>query len=391
MGRVKWILGVAAGLIIAALITVFLLRSPDAAGPSRVDRAIPVATATVESGPIELRRTFTGAMEAYSSFLVAPKIGGRIRSIHVDISDPVQLGQVVARLDDAEIESEEAQANAALAVAEASQAEARSLAEVSNRDLKRLEELRGRGFTSDSEFDVAEAEYIARQSQLKVAEAQVARAQAALNATRIRRSYSSVVTDWDGRDIERIVAERFVDEGETVSANTPLLRIVEIDRMIAAITVTERDYAYLEPDQPATLVTDTYPGVAFHGTIKRIAPVFREATRQARVEIKVPNPDRMLKPGMFMRAALVLRQVEQTNLMPEAALTRRQGSDGVFVLAPDGESVRWAEVTTGLRDGDTVEVFGVDPGLEVVVLGQHLLDDGSRVTLPELVKPDPSS
>ena len=208
------------------------------------------------------------------------------------------------------------------------------------------------------ELEVAEAEQIVRRSQLKVAEAQVARAEAALSAMRIRRSYANVVTDWDGRDIQRIVAERFVDEGETVSANTPLLRIVEIDRMIAAITVTERDYAYLSPGQEARLVTDTYPGVVFSGRIKRIAPVFREATRQARVEIEVPNPDRMLKPGMFMRATLVLRRVEQTNLIPEAALTRRQGSDGVFVLSPDADSVRWVDVTIGLRDGETVQVFG---------------------------------
>jgi RND family efflux transporter MFP subunit len=179
-----------------------------------------------------------------------------------------------------------------------------------------------------------------------------------------------------------------VDEGETISANTPLLRIVEIDRMIAAITVTERDYAYLHTGQEATLVTDTYPGMVFRGKIKRIAPVFRETTRQARVEIEVPNPERLLKPGMFMRATLILDRIEETAWIPESALTRRENTDGVFVLSPDGESVRWAEVTTGLRDGEKVELFGVEAGSHVVILGQHLLDDGSKVTLPEPVEAD---
>ncbi|MEZ5278042.1 MAG: efflux RND transporter periplasmic adaptor subunit [Opitutaceae bacterium] len=356
----------------------------------RGGRRVPVAVAPIVKGPIELRRTFTGALEAYASFIVAPKVGGRIRSVYVDISDPVDLGQIVARLDDAEIESEEAQAAADLAVTEAGLVEARSQAEIALRDLKRLDELRDKGFTSDSEYEVAEAAQMAREARLKVAEAQVVRARAALNATRIRRGYSSVVADWDGEDAQRIVAERFVDEGETVSANTPLLRIVEIDRIIAVITVTERDYASLRPGQEGTIVTDAYPGVTFLGTIERIAPVFRETTRQARVEMLIENKERKLKPGMFMRATLVLDRVESATIVPESALTRREGVDGCFLLDDARETVRWVEVSTGLRDGERVQVFGDGLNGEVVVLGQQLLDDGSMVSIPESSGADPT-
>ncbi|NIR30343.1 MAG: HlyD family efflux transporter periplasmic adaptor subunit, partial [Gammaproteobacteria bacterium] len=70
---------------------------------------------------------------------------------------------------------------------------------------------------------------------------------------------------------------------------------VELDPITAVFYVTERDYARLKPGQEAALSTDAYPGESFSGRIVRIAPVFRESTRQARVELRVANPDLRLK------------------------------------------------------------------------------------------------
>jgi RND family efflux transporter MFP subunit len=384
------VLGAVVLLVIAGsvIITALLQKQEESARTESLGRKVPVAVAPIEVGPIVLRRTFTGALEAYSSFIVAPKVGGRIRSVYLDISDSVERGQIVAKLDDAEFESEETQALANLAVAEASLAEAQSQAEIAARDTNRLNELRGKGFTSDSQFEVAEAEQLAREARLKVAEAQITRARAALNAARIRRSYSSVVADWDGDDPLRVVAERFVDEGVTVSANTPLLRIVEIDRMTAVINVTERDYALLQPGQEATIVTDAFPGETFRGVIERIAPIFRTATRQARVEVFISNLDRKLKPGMFVRASLTLDRVDEATIVPESALTRRDGIDGCFVVSPAGDRVRWVAVETGLRDGERVQIFRDDLTGNVVVLGQQLLDDGSAIIISEPIDTD---
>ena len=86
------------------------------------------------------------------------------------------------------------------------------------------------------------------------------------------------------RDDQRVVAERYVDEGETVSANTPLLKIVTLHPITAVIFVTEKEYAGLRTEQRVELVTDAYQERSFSGVIRRIAPVFREATRQARID-----------------------------------------------------------------------------------------------------------
>ena len=102
------------------------------------------------------------------------------------------------------------------------------------------------------------------------------RAEASLETANIRLGYTRITAGWSGGDDQRVVAERYVDEGETVSANTPLLRIVELDPITGVIFVTERDYARLQPGQEVLLLTtDAYPGEDFQGRIERIAPVFR--------------------------------------------------------------------------------------------------------------------
>ncbi|MGD8309132.1 MAG: efflux RND transporter periplasmic adaptor subunit, partial [Chromatiales bacterium] len=251
------------------------------------------------------------------------------------------------------------------------------------RDLQRVESLRERGVSSESERDLAKADQLAKQARVQVGRAEVARAEAQLETARIRLGYTEVTADWRGGDDQRIVAERYVDEGETVSANAPLLRIVELDPITGVFFVTERDYALLGPGQAASLATDAYPGEAFQGRIVRIAPVFRETTRQARVELRVANPDGRLKPGMFVRATVVLDRARDAVIVPEQALVTRDGRSGVFVVDGDGESVAWRSLQVGIRDGRQVQVLGDLAGSRVVTLGQQLLDDGSEIRVAD--------
>jgi RND family efflux transporter MFP subunit len=343
-----------------------------------------VEVGAIEHGEIELHRTFSGTLEAPAEFVVAPKVGGRVVRIVVDFSDPVERDQVVAELDNDEYLQAVAQAEADLAVAKANLAEARSSLEIAARALERVTTLRERGIASESQLDTARAEHLAKEAAVEVDEAQVTRAEAALATARIRLGYTTVTAGWSGGDERRVVAERFVDEGGTVAANAPLLSIVELDPIHAVIFVTERDYARLSVDQTATLSTDAYPGETFSGRITRVAPVFRQASRQARVEVTVDNPDQRLKPGMFVRVEIVLDRARDATIVPIEALTTRDGRDVVFVVAPDGESVSMRAVEIGIRQGSRAQVFGEGLVGRVVTLGQQLVDDGSRITVPEV-------
>lgn len=355
-------------------------EGPGQAGPSG-ERTVPVEVAAIEQGPIELRRTFTGTLDAHAEFVVAPKIGGRVKELTADLADSVTRAQVVARLDNAEYVLAVTQAEADLAVAQANLAEARSQLTIAERELRRLDKLRERGVSSESQLDLAKADQLAKQAHVEVTRAQVTRAQAALETARIRLGYTEVSADWTGGSERRLVAERYLDEGETVAANAPLLRIVELDALIAVFFVTEREYARLHTGQRAEIGTDTYPGEIFPGEIVRIAPVFRASTRQARVEVRVDNPQLRLKPGMFARISLVLERVAETRFVPEQALVTRDGHSGLFVVSEDGGSVAWHTVSVGIRQGDRVQVSAENLGDRVVILGQQLLKNGSRIAI----------
>ncbi len=362
----------------------------DRSGASRPTGQVqpaPVEVMPVEQGTIELHRTFSGTLEARAEFVVAPKVGGRVERLVVDIADQVARGQMVAELDSEEYVQEVAQAKADLAVARANLTEARNALEIARRGLDRVQTLRRRGVASDSQLDAAKAEELTRQAALEVAQAQEVRAESALETAKIRMGYTRVTAGWSGGSEQRVVAERYVDEGETVGANTPLVRIVELEPITGVIFVTERDYARLQPGQEILLATGAYPGEKFPGRIDRIAPVFREATRQARVELTIANPGQRLKPGMFIRTTVVLDRRADAVILPARALVKRNGRSGVFQVAKDNRTVRWREVTIGIRDDDRVEILDGDFSGRVVTLGQQLLDDGSLITIPAEQQP----
>lgn len=343
----------------------------------------PVEVAPIERGPITFRRTFSGTLEATAEFVVAPKISGRVKRLAVDLADSVKRGQTVVELDDREYVQEVSQAEADLAVARANLAEAKSTLEISERELGRIQTLRKRGVASESQFDEAKTRELSAQARLEVSRAQLQRAEAALESAKIRLAYTTVGAEWTGGSEERIVAERFVDEGDTVSANAPLLSIVELSPITGVIYVTERDYGRVSDGQHATLTTDAFPGEVFDGNVARISPVFRQESRQARIELTIPNKERRLKPGLFIRVTIDLAHIDDAIIVPEAAITMRAEQEGVFVVNEDGATVRWQPVTPGLREGDRIQIDGENLQGRVVTLGQQLLDDGSPITIPE--------
>lgn len=357
--------------------------------------AAPVAVAFVERGRIEDRRVFSGTLEATARVTLSPRVSGIVTHFPLDIADSVERGQVVAVLDSAEFEQAVMQAEAELAVARASLVEARNAAEIARRELDRVRTLQERGIASESQLDTARAADLASSSAVAVAEAQLTRAEAVLQTARIRADYTTIRATWDDGDDHRLVAERFVEVGDTVAANTPLLSIIELNPIQAIVYVTEREYGRLAVGQPVTLSTDAFPEERWRGEVARIAPVFVEGSRQARVEISVENADGRLKPGMFTRVEATLRADDEATIVPAGAIVQRAGTDVIFVVVEgegegegagvgDGEAatVRMLPVRLGIREGERVQVFGEGVDGRVVTLGQQLIGDGSKITIP---------
>jgi RND family efflux transporter MFP subunit len=386
LDRKSIITGVLLLLALAVLGWSLFLR-PDGNKARRGKRArgpAPVEVTAVQRGAMELTRTYSGTLEASARFTLAPKVGGMVLKLYADIGDRVRRGQVVAELDDAEYVQAVAQAKAELLVAQANQVKTGNDLTIAKRDYQRAATLRKRGVASDAQLDEAESRQQAAKAQFEVAKAQMARAQASLQTANIRLGYTKVTASWSDGDEARVVAERQVDEGETVAANAALMTIVELKPLVGAIFVAERDYPLLKPGQKVSLTTDAYPATPFLGFIDRIAPVFQKNTRQARVELSIPNQDRKLKPGMFTRVQVVLRKIDDAVMVPELALTERNDRQGVFVLGPEGKNALWRPVKVGIRRGGMAQVTGLKEAEKVITVGQHMLDHNSPVMV---VKP----
>lgn len=347
---------------------------------------MPVALAAIERGELSARRTLPGSLEASSRIEVTTTVSGRLAELAVDLGDPVQRGQVVARLDRDELAQAVRQAEAEVAVAEASVTEARLRQAQGARDLERGAALQQQAAIAEAELDALRTTAQGRDAALAVAEAQATAARAALRAARARLEDAVLTATWTGDDPQRVVAERLVDEGSVVAANTRLLTLVDLDPLRAVVHVTERDLGALAAGQPVTLRTDAWPGETFPARVDRIAPVFDPASRQARVELAVPNPDGRLRPGLFVTAEVVTDTAKDAWIVPADALVRRDGQPVIFVVDPGADAARLVPVQPGLQDAGRVQLTPVEGALStegrVVVLGQQLLGDGAAVVVP---------
>ena len=346
---------------------------------------VPVAVEIkpVEKGSIKDIRDFTGTLLARSQFVVAPKIAGRIKKLFFNIGDKVKQGQLVAVLDDEEYRQQVDQARAELEVVKANLEESRDALETSRREFERTVVLRQKKIASESELDAAESKYKSQESKLKVAMAQIVQKEAALRVAEVRLSYTRIEVPPNEGEGYRVVGERYVHEGAMLAANNPIISIFDIRSMIAAIHVIEQDYSKIQVGMTADVATDAYPGKTFTGKVVRLAPLLKETSREARVEIEIPNPDGLMKPGMFVRANIKFGQHDNATVVPKDALIKREETTGVFTVDMAEKKARFVPVVTGIVNGRQVEILSPSLSGSVVTLGHHLLEDGAPVILPD--------
>jgi RND family efflux transporter MFP subunit len=359
------------------------ISAASSSGPGREAVAVAVETQQIHKDIIRDIGIFTGSLEPKSQFVVAPKVTGWLKKLLVNVGDTVTQNQVIAILDDAEFTQQVEQARAELQVTKANAENSKSDLDLAQREYERAKALREKQIASASELDESESALNACATRLKVALAQVAQREAALKAADLRLSYTRVQAFWEEGDQERVVGERFVDEGALLQVNQPIVSVLENKPLIAVVYIVERDYPKVKVGQSAIISTDAYPDKTFTGSIMRIAPLLRESSRQARAEIEIPNTDQLLKPGMFIRALIQFASHENATLVPLSAIVRRNGEQGVFIADTDNLKARFVPVTVGIANNELAEIVEPDISGLVVTMGNHLLENGSDITLPK--------
>jgi len=365
--------------------TVHQKRSPYRSTPNPDTRrpAVAVEIHPVRKADIQERVSLTGTLQAFSSYILAPKIGGRLEKILVNIGDAIRPKQLVAILDDEEYRQQVNQARAELEVAQANLQERESTLENARREYERTVELRKKKIASESQLDAAESEYKTQQAKIKVATAQVAQKEAALKASEVRLSYARIQIGENHAFGRQVVGERFVDEGTMLAPNTPIVSILDIAKLIAVVHVIERDYHKIRVGMEAAITTDALPEHAFSGKVVRIAPLLKEESREARIEIEVVNDRQLLKPGMFIRAEILFDLHRNVLVVPKNAVLKRDGRPGVFLVDIEEKKAHFIPVEVGIADAGRVEILNPPLTGSVVTLGQHLLEEGAAIIVHE--------
>lgn len=323
--------------------------------------AVSVKVVPVVRSDIKSTIRAIGMIRASNQAKISAKIPGKVERVFFDVGDRVQAGSSLLQLEKTDLKLTVRQAEAALQMAEANYAKAKT-------DWKRVQELFDKGISSQQQFDLAK-------SAFEVAEASVNQAKADLELARNQLDNADVTTLIGGS-----VINKFVDLGERISPGQPLFEVAEIEHVEVEVGVTDKRFADTRLGQPATISVDGYPGMQFTGTVEKIQPAIDPLTRTFKVTIGVDNHDERLKPGMLARAEIEVGMHRNALIIPKSALLEEEAK--YFVVAVRKNKADRVEIVPGYRDGDKVEVLsGLSDEDQVVIEGAYGLAQGAAVRI----------
>lgn len=342
------------GLVALAAVTVGCSGSNGSAPKGR--EAPLVSAEPVRNVRFVERIEAVGSARANEQVTLAAPLTERITRLNFEDGAFVQRGQVIAELA-------AGQENAQLA-------EAGARAREASQQLSRVEQLKSRGFATNSAVDTQVA--LAAQAR-----AQAAQARASIGDRVIRAPFSG----W--------VSLRNISAGAVVSAGTEIAQISDVSRIKLDFPVPETLLAQVRPGQGIEARAAAYPDQPFRGTIATIDPVLNAETRAATVRAILANGDRKLKPGMLL--TVVIESAARTSVaVPELAVVGEGDKSFVFVI--DGDTARRVQVRTGLRQNGMVEILeGLTPGQQAVTEGVVKIASGQKVRVAGAAKAQPKA
>ncbi len=330
--------------------------------------AVPVRIVAAETGALTRSLRLGGTAQASRSARLAPTGQGTIRALPVKLGMDVQRGDLLAELDTSTLRLQLDQA-----------AKTADLARLQLRDAD-AEVIRARRLAEaqaipTQSLDQAESAHRMAQAQLAQADASLAVLNDQVGKARLTAPFAGTVT---GVGLE---------EGEFFSgmaglAGPPMLvELKALDPIQLDVHVPDVDLARLDVGMDAVVTTSALPEREWSGRVDLINAAADMGARTFLVRIVIPNPDRALKPGLFLEARLVLERLEDVVIIPNKAVTN--ADEGDFVMVVDGERAKKVAVTPGVRGDQGRQVDGLEPGARVVVEGHFGLPDGNPVKVVE--------
>lgn len=356
------------------LLSLYLTRDSGGEGDpnGRADEAVHVEVARVEVRDLNERRTYSGSVVANEKVSIVPRLSGLVRRVHFQMGDRVSKGDLLVEIDDAEYVERLKQDQANLRLSEAQHRRARTLYELSEKELDRVQAAVEEGLSTTQELDAALAQRDSSHAEMEVAGAEVSRTQAAVEEAELNVENTRILSPLDGS-----VQARHVDPGALASSSAPLLTIVNTDPAEVVVYVPESDLFLAEVGRDA-LVTLRDGSESFVGRISRVAPALSVSTRTTEIVIDISNEDGRLRPGMSAEISIVARQARDALAVPDVALVYQSGHAEVYLVV-DGLAYT-TPVDIGIEDEGYTEILdGLSEWDTVVINGQFMLSDGQAV------------
>ncbi len=374
---------------------------------SKRSPAVEVAIASLD----RLREplAYIGNTEPVREVSLRSQTEGRLLELNVDVGDRVEIGQVLARLDDNILQTNLKEARAELAARESEvrnalnrvrnaevQAE-RSEVELqqARADAKWNSSLTASGVISRQQAEVAQKDAAVAAKVLRSAREQISIEREAVATARQRVSVErSVVAQVKERlsyavlksPISGIVIDRLSEPGNLIQPGNEVLKLGNFDRIKIVVPISELALFKVTVGQTVNVSLDAFPGQKITGRVSRIAPAADITTRQIPVEIIIPNPEGRIGSGLLARVEFSDRNFADKIIVPETAL---QGKDTIFILDRDGEkaTVTAKKVQIGDRYNDRIEIIsGLKPGDRFVIRTSRPLKTGESVRLSVVSK-----
>jgi RND family efflux transporter MFP subunit len=330
-----------------------------------------------------------GNIQAITEAPILARANGYIKRRLVDIGDRVQAGQPMAEIEAPEVDQQVSQAKANLEQARAAleqslanYAQGKSNLELARVTADRWKTLASEGIVPKQENDQYQAQYEAQISGVQALEkaiaaqrSNVAAAEANLGALDEVQGYRVVKAPFEG-----LVTLRNVDVGTLVNAGTTLLfRVAQTGTLRTYVNVPQTNANSIRVGQAALLNVSTLPGRRFPGAVARTAKALDPASRTMLVEIRVPNPNGVLLPGMYAQVDLSSPRTNPPLLIPGDSLIVRADGTQVAVVRPD-HTVHLQKIQIGRDYGDNLEVIsGLELGDMVIANPGDAVVEGLQV------------
>lgn len=336
--------------------------------------AVPVSVEEVKTGSISSTTTITGKVTPLAEINVVPKTGGKVAQVLVDVGSKVKKGQVLVRLDTAELDAQLKQAAAALELARSGNTQNQIRLQDAQNNLNRMQALYNEGAISKQQYEGALLQY--NLTKNTDTGAQVKQAQANVELIKTQISNAIITAPEDGE-----ISVRMVDPGEMAGPGVPVVTIVNTSKVFVEGVVAEKDITLVQKGREVDVKIDAAGGT-HKGVIDTVSPAADARSKGYPIKVALSNPERKLKPGMFGEIQLVTGQKTGVVVIPKEAVVDRGA--GKFVYVVNGSKAEERKVTLGMESGDQVEVAdGVKAGEKLVVAGQTSLTNQALVKVQE--------